>query len=65
MEAGYAVGSIIRLMRGWKLLIKLESLDASSGFDATGFYQAWSFEKWHKMHRAMQMTCKALHVEGL
>lgn len=39
MEAGYAVGSIIGLMRGWKLLIKLESPDASSGFEATGVYR--------------------------
>lgn len=42
MEAGYAVGSIIRLMRRWKLLIKLKSPDASSGFDDTGVYQARS-----------------------
>lgn len=40
MEAGYAVGSIIGLMRGWKLLIKLESPIAWSGFEATGVYQA-------------------------
>lgn len=40
MEGGYAVGSIIGLMRGWKLLIKLESPDASSGCEATGVYQA-------------------------